>query len=105
MRKFVQLLLLVVMVAGTMAQPFAAITVAAPLPQRPTSLVVSLASEGPERRRLLDLGLVPGAQIRAALRSPLGDPTAYEVRGALIALRREQAARITVEPLEVKADA
>ncbi|GMV37261.1 MAG: hypothetical protein AMXMBFR61_17690 [Fimbriimonadales bacterium] len=67
--------------------------------------VVSLASEGPERRRLLDLGFVPGAQIRASLRSPLGDPTAYEVRGALIALRREQAARITVEPLEVTADA
>ena len=64
--------------------------------------VVSLASDGPERRRLMDLGLVPGAHIKASLRSPLGDPTAYEVRGTLIALRREQAARITVELVEAK---
>jgi len=67
--------------------------------------VLSLDSEGPERRRLMDLGIVPGVQVRAALRSPLGDPTAYEVRGALIALRREQAARITVKLLEASSDA
>lgn len=43
-----------------------------------------------QRRRLLDLGLIPGTVVEAELRSPGGDPTAYQVRGALIALRREQ---------------
>jgi len=43
-----------------------------------------------ERRRLMDLGILPGTLIEAVLRSPGGDPTAYRVRGALIALREEQ---------------
>jgi len=52
---------------------------------------------GPQRRRLLDLGIVPGTGIRAELRSTSGDPVAYRVRGALIALRREQASWVRVE--------
>lgn len=63
-----------------------------------SAIVVELASAGPNRRRLMDLGILPGTRITAALRSPLGDPTAYDVRGALIALRRAQAHEITVEP-------
>ncbi len=51
---------------------------------------ISALCRGLERRRLLDLGIVPGTEIVAELRSPSGDPTAYRVRGALIALRREQ---------------
>jgi len=49
------------------------------------------ACRGAERRRLLDLGFVPGAIVEAVMKSPAGDPTAYRVRGTLIALRREQA--------------
>jgi DtxR family Mn-dependent transcriptional regulator len=51
---------------------------------------------GSERRRFLDLGIVPGTVISAELRSPGGEPTAYNIRGALIALRQEQANRINV---------
>ncbi len=51
---------------------------------------ISALCRGLERRRLLDLGVVPGTEIEAELRSPSGDPTAYRVRGALIALRQEQ---------------
>lgn len=54
---------------------------------------------GLQRRRLLDLGVVPGTVITARMRSALGDPVAYEIRGALIALRREQAAAIEVRVL------
>lgn len=50
-----------------------------------------------ERRRMLDLGLIPGTAVEAELRSPAGDPTAYRIRGAVIALRREQADQIQVE--------
>ncbi len=62
--------------------------------------VVRLSSEcrGAQRRRLLDLGVVPGTEISSELRSATGDPTAYEIRGALIALRRHQAEWIEVEP-------
>jgi len=59
---------------------------------------ISPRLRGVERRRLLDLGILPGTDIRAELVSPSGDPTAYRVRGALIALRREQAKLITVNP-------
>jgi Fe2+ transport system protein FeoA len=44
----------------------------------------------------MDLGLLPGAEVTAHLHSPLGDPTAYLVRGCLIALRRSQARLIQV---------
>ncbi len=65
-------------------------------------VAISQATRGPERRRLMDLGLLPGTLIEAGLRSPGGDPTAYVVRGALIALRREQADQISVtSPEEV----
>ena len=58
---------------------------------------ISHACRGPARRRLLDLGVVPGTLVRAELRSAAGDPVAYDVRGALIALRREQAVLVGVE--------
>lgn len=62
-----------------------------PIGQRGRVLGLSAACRGAERRRLLDLGFVPGSVVEAQLVSPAGDPTAYLVRGALVALRREQA--------------
>ena len=59
-------------------------------------LGLSAACRGPERRRLLDLGFVPGTEVVAEMKSPGGDPTAYRVRGTLIALRREQAALVRI---------
>lgn len=55
------------------------------------------ACQGPQRRRLLDLGVVPGTVIQAEFRAAGGDPVAYRIRGALIALRRHQAEWIQVE--------
>lgn len=52
---------------------------------------------GAQRRRLLDLGVVPGTTIEAELHSVSGDPIAYRIRGALIALRRQQAEWIEIE--------
>jgi DtxR family transcriptional regulator, Mn-dependent transcriptional regulator len=65
-------------------------------------LNLSPAARGPERRRFLDLGIIPGTIIEAELHSPMGDPTAYRIRGTLIALRREQADLINVLPLQEK---
>jgi Fe2+ transport system protein FeoA len=65
-----------------------------------TATVVRLTAEGAERRRMLDLGILPGTKIEVEMESPLGDPTAYRVRDAVIALRREQARTIEVERQE-----
>lgn len=61
-------------------------------------VVVRLAGgvQGAQRRRLLDLGLVPGTVIRVELSSASGDPMAYRIRGAVIALRRAQADDILI---------
>lgn len=57
---------------------------------------ISQACRGLERRRLMDLGIVPGTVIEAEMKSPSGDPTAYRIRGAIIALRKEQANQIHI---------
>ncbi len=54
---------------------------------------------GAERRRLMDLGMLPGTTIEAEMSSPMGDPVAYRVRDSLIALRKEQAHNIKIELL------
>lgn len=48
------------------------------------------------RRRLQDMGLISGTLVRCVFKSPYGDPTAYLIRGALIALRKEDAEKILV---------
>ena len=61
-----------------------------------TVRVRKLCSEIGIRRRLLDMGLTEGASVTCLYRSPFGDPTAYFIRGAVVALRQEDAENITV---------
>lgn len=67
-----------------------------------TAVVTALTSTGLERRRMMDLGIIPGTRVQAEFDSPLGDPTAYKIRGTLVALRRGQAklVHITTETEE-----
>ena len=67
-----------------------------PVGQRATVAALS-TPEGP-CRRLMELGFVPGGSVRAVQESPWGDPVAYAVCGAVIALRRADARRIAVRP-------
>jgi DtxR family Mn-dependent transcriptional regulator len=60
-------------------------------------LGLTQACRGAERRRLLDLGFVPGTTVEVDMVSPGGDPTAYRLRGAVIALRRAQAGLIRID--------
>lgn len=62
--------------------------------------VKSLTAWGTARRRLLDLGLVEDTRVEALRKSPSGDPTAYQIRGAVIALRSEEASKILVEAIK-----
>jgi DtxR family Mn-dependent transcriptional regulator len=62
-------------------------------------LGISPACQGAQRRRLLDLGVVPGTVIAVEMTSASGDPVAYRIRGAMIALRSNQADWIHVSPV------
>jgi len=61
--------------------------------------------QGLTRRRLLDLGVTPGTVITAEMVSLFGDPRAYRVRGTLIALRREQAEKVTIRDIRPATEA
>ena len=52
-----------------------------------TGVVMALNGDGPLYRRLLDLGLVEGSRVTCLGRSLWGDPAAYQICGAVIALR------------------
>lgn len=69
------------------------------LPVGASAVVTALRSTGAQRRRMLDLGFVPGSRVRALHVSPWSDPVAYGVRGAVIALRREDAGGVQIEML------
>ena len=58
--------------------------------------VCRLTATGAMRRRLMDIGLTPGTPVEVLFRACFGDPTAYLVRGTVVALRREDAERIYV---------
>lgn len=48
------------------------------------------------KRRLLDLGMIKDTKIKALYKSPLGDPTAYLIRGSVIALRSKDTKNISI---------
>ena len=58
--------------------------------------VISLRNTGSIKRRLQDLGLVAGTRVQCIQKGPCGDPVAYGIRGAVIALRAEDAQAIVV---------
>jgi len=61
-----------------------------------SAIICTLAATGRIRKRLLDIGLVPGTKVECLQKSPLGDPTAFFIRGAVIALRCEDCSKIYV---------
>lgn len=61
------------------------------------SNVVHLDVKGLLRRRILDLGIVPGTVLTCIGKAPAGDPIAYLVRNTVIALRSEDANQIYID--------
>ena len=66
------------------------------LPINTEGTVINLKAKNNLRRRLLDLGLVNGTRLKPIFISPSGDPRAYEFRGSLIAIRKEDAKLIEI---------
>lgn len=67
------------------------------LPMGQKARVKMLTADGATRRRMLDLGLIIDTAVETLLKSPAGDPVAYAIRGAVIALRSEEAGKILVQ--------
>ena len=59
--------------------------------------ITSVGASGPMRRRLMDMGLLPGQEIRVEKVAPLGDPIEVTVRSYNLSLRKKEAEEIAVE--------
>lgn len=70
------------------------------LPIGKTGCVKKINAEESMMRRLLDIGLIQDSLVKSVLKSPFGDPIAYEIRGAIIAIRNDDARTIEIEVLE-----
>ncbi len=66
------------------------------LPMGRKANVTELIADGTSRRRMLDLGLIDGTEIEPLYQSPSGNPVAYLIRGAVIALRSDVSEKIMV---------
>ncbi len=62
-----------------------------------TGIVIENKTEADLKRRFLDIGLINGSIIECVGKSPLGDPSAYLIKGAVIAIRGIDCAKIAVD--------
>lgn len=68
----------------------------AELPAGAHARVIAVTGTGAVARRLMEMGLVPGARVRMIKSAPLGDPLEIRVRGYHLAVRRAEAQTITI---------
>jgi Fe2+ transport system protein FeoA len=69
----------------------------AEIPRGRSATVREVAGPRAFRRRLLEMGLIPGTEVKVVTVAPLGDPLRIEVRGGEWSIRRAEAAQIAVE--------
>lgn len=69
------------------------------LPVGRVARIKEILNSGISRRRFLDLGITPNSIISVERLSPSGNPIAFNIRGSIIALRKEEAQNIVVKPL------
>jgi Fe2+ transport system protein FeoA len=62
--------------------------------------VTAVSGTGSFRRRLLELGILPGTRVEVIGVAPLGDPLELLVRGSSLSIRRAEAASVEVTPIE-----
>ena len=62
-----------------------------------TVTVKKIAGEGPEKRRIMDMGITRGVQVYVRKVAPLGDPVEVTVRGYELSIRKADAEIIEVE--------
>ncbi len=64
------------------------------------ALILTVSGEGAIARRMADMGVVPGQHVRMLRVAPLGDPLELQVMGYHLSLRKTEALRVQVRPLE-----
>ena len=62
-----------------------------------SAVIKEICSVGSIRRRLLDIGLIENTRVSCVGQSPLGDPVAFMIRGAIIAIRRDDCCNIYIK--------
>jgi Fe2+ transport system protein FeoA len=72
-------------------------TTLADLPLHTSATIAEVDGERPFRRRLLEMGLLPGTQVAVVNVAPLGDPLEIELRDGRMSIRRVEAARVRVQ--------
>lgn len=87
------------MIQNTLATPATSATPAtlSQLKEGQHARVKSILATGGMRRRLQDLGMIEGTEVQCLQKSPAGDPIAFLIRGAAIALRSEDSSSIYVQ--------
>lgn len=61
--------------------------------------IIKVNNNGSIRRRLLDIGLIPGSIVTSYLESPFKDPIAYKIKNAVIAIRKNDSKEIEVDTI------
>lgn len=67
------------------------------LPLNQKGIIIELNCNLSIKKRLLDLGLIPGTYITPVLKSPFGEPTAFEFRNTIISIRNNDTSLIKVK--------
>ncbi|MBI2264658.1 MAG: ferrous iron transport protein A [Armatimonadetes bacterium] len=62
--------------------------------------IVKIAAKGPLKRRLMDMGILVGEEVRMEKIAPLGDPLEIRVKNYNLSFRKKEAEEITVEALQ-----
>lgn len=60
-------------------------------------VVESIGEKGPIRRRIMDMGITPGASVKVIKVAPLGDPIEINIRGYELSLRKDEASQIVIK--------
>lgn len=58
--------------------------------------VTGIGEKGPMRRRIMDMGVTPGAFVKVIKVAPLGDPIEVNIRGYELSLRKDEAEQIVI---------
>lgn len=64
---------------------------------RAVILNISNSCRGQQRRRLMDFGFVPGSEVKVLMQATTGDPTAYQIHGSTVALRKQHSDMIFIK--------
>lgn len=59
--------------------------------------VTDVGAVGAMKRRIMDMGVTPGVEVKVIRTAPLGDPVEVRVRGYELSLRKDEAAQIQIE--------